>query len=81
MLAITLKPTDMRRLEKLAVAAKRSPESMLPFVLRDGFDYCERTVKAVNQGLAEIDKHGTVSSASVAAKARSVIARHAHQAA
>ncbi len=79
--AITLKPADLRRLEKLAAAAGRSAETMLPFVLRDGFEYCERTVKAANQGLDDITAHGTVSSDTVAAKARAVISRHARQAA
>ncbi|MCK6404459.1 MAG: hypothetical protein L6Q60_00425 [Rhodocyclaceae bacterium] len=79
--AIDLKPADMRRLEKLAAAAGRRPEAMLPFVLRDGFDYCERMVKATHQGQADIDKHGTVSAEAVASKARAVIARHGRQAA
>lgn len=78
---VPLKPADMRRLEKLAAAAGRSPEAMLPFVLRDGFEYCERTVRAANQGLDDIKAHGTVASDAVAAKARAVISRHARQAA
>lgn len=78
---IVLKPAEMRRLEKLAAAAGRSPEAMLPFVLRDGFEYCERTVKAANQGLDDIKANGTVSSDTVAAKARAAISRHARQAA
>lgn len=81
MTAPALKPADLRRLEKLAAAAGRSPQAMLPFVLRDGFDYCERLVKAANQGLADIDKHGTIATDTVAAKVRAVISRHARQAA
>jgi hypothetical protein len=54
---------------------------MLPFVLRDGFDYCERTVKGVNQGLASIETDGTLSADTVATKARDVVARHARKAA
>lgn len=79
--SIDLKSTDMRRLEKLAVAAGRSPAAMLPFVLRDGFDYCERLVRATNQGLDDVSIHGTVAAETVAGKARSVIARHARKAA
>jgi hypothetical protein len=78
---LALKPADMRRLEKLAAAAGRSPQAMLPFVLRDGFAYCEQTVKAVNQGLASIERHGTIDSETVQTKARAVISRHARQAA
>ena len=51
---ITLKPLMTRRLVKLAKEAHRPPEAMLPFVLRDGFDYCEKVVRAVNAGLADV---------------------------
>mgnify|MGYP001172834510 CR=1 FL=1 len=44
-----------RRIEKLAAAAGRSPASMLRYVIRDGLEYCEYAVKAVNQGLADIE--------------------------
>ncbi|WIM05061.1 MAG: hypothetical protein OHM77_10185 [Candidatus Nitricoxidivorans perseverans] len=44
-----------RRIEKLAQAAGRTPASMLRFVIRDGLEYCEYAVKAVNQGLADIE--------------------------
>lgn len=44
-----------RRIEKLAAAAGKSPESMLRHVIRDGLEYCEYAVKAVNQGLADIE--------------------------
>ena len=76
-----LKPADVRRLEKLTTAAGRTPQAMLPFVLRDGFDYCERLVKATNQGLADIDRNGTISAEAVASKARTAISRHARKAA
>lgn len=33
----SLNQADLRRLEKLAAAAGRSPRAMLKFVLRDGF--------------------------------------------
>ena len=44
-----------RRIEKLAAAAGRTSVSMLRYVIRDGIEYCEYAVKAVNQGLADID--------------------------
>ena len=52
---ITLKPLMTRRLIKLAKEAHRAPEAMLPFVLRDGFEYCEQVVRSVNAGLADVD--------------------------
>ncbi len=44
-----------RRIEKLAEVAGRTPASMLRYVIRDGLEYCEYAVKAVNQGLADIE--------------------------
>lgn len=44
-----------RRIEKLAAAAGRTPADMLRHVIRDGLEYCEYAVKAVNQGLADIE--------------------------
>lgn len=44
-----------RRIEKLAAAAGRTPAGMLRYVIRDGLEYCEYAVKAVNQGLADIE--------------------------
>ena len=44
-----------RRVEKLAQAAGRTPESMLSFVIRDGLDYCEYAVKNINEGLADVE--------------------------
>ena len=41
---MTLSPGDQQRLEKLARAAGRTPQAMLRFVLRDGFDLCELEV-------------------------------------
>jgi len=44
-----------RRIERLAQSAGRTPVGMLRFVIRDGLEYCEYAVKAVNQGLADVD--------------------------
>lgn len=78
---VNLKPADLRRLKKLAAAAGRTPAAMLPFVLRDGFEYCERTVAAANEGLADVQAGRTASAEEVSAAARKVISRHARQAA
>jgi predicted transcriptional regulator len=42
-----------RRIERLAHEAGRTPQEVLKLVLRDGLDYCEYAVKAVNEGLAD----------------------------
>lgn len=49
-------PTRLsRRIEKLAQEAGRTPDEMLKFVIRDGLEYCEYAVKAINEGLADLD--------------------------
>lgn len=68
--------SDRRRLEHLAAAAGRTPNSMLKHVLKDGFDYCEYVVAAVNQGIGEARDGKLVASADVRRKARETIARH-----
>ena len=67
---------EQRRLEKLAAAAGRTSKDMLKHVLRDGFDYCEYVVNAVNDGLDDIRAGKVVASADVRRKARETIARH-----
>ena len=44
-----------RRIEKLALEAGHTPDEMLKFVIRDGLEYCEYAVKAVNEGLVDLD--------------------------
>jgi hypothetical protein len=44
---LTLSQADTRRLEKLALAAGRTPKSVLKHVLRDGFEAIEHAVCAV----------------------------------
>lgn len=53
------------RIEKLAQAAGRTPESILRFVIRDGLDYCEYVVKSINEGLADIEAGRTHSAQDV----------------
>lgn len=74
---LALSTTEQRRLERLAAAAGRTPKAMLKHVLRDGFDYCEYVVGAVNQGIDEANVGKLVASSDVRRKAREVIARHA----
>jgi predicted transcriptional regulator len=52
MQSLTLTASERRRVERLARDAKRTPQAMLRFVLRDGFDYCSYVVKSVNEGIA-----------------------------
>jgi hypothetical protein len=49
MRSLALTTTQQRRLEALARDAGRTPQAMLRFVLRDGFDLCELEV---NESLA-----------------------------
>lgn len=74
---LALSTTEQRRLERLAAAAGRTPKAMLKHVLRDGFDYCEYVVGAVNQGIDEANAGKLVASSDVRRKASEVIARHA----
>lgn len=50
MLALSL--SDMKRLERLAREAGRTPRGLLRFVLRDGFEETERTIHAVRKRMA-----------------------------
>jgi predicted transcriptional regulator len=73
----TLSSIDQRRLERLAADAGSTPKTMLKHVLRDGFEYCEHVVRAVNQGLDDARSGKTVTGTDVRRKAREVIVRHA----
>jgi predicted transcriptional regulator len=48
-------PSQLKRLRRLARLARRTPDELLPFVLKDGLDYTEWLVEQVNEGLAELD--------------------------
>ena len=70
---LALPLAQQRRLEKLAREAGRTPESMLRFVLRDGFDYCSYVVNEVNTGLKSVERgERTYSTSEVLRHARSV---------
>ena len=68
---------QQRRLEKLAREAGRTPQAMLRFVLRDGFDLCEEDIAAALSAEAELARSGTVPHRQVSNEARAVIANHA----
>lgn len=72
-----LSPAEQRRLEKLALEARRTPKAMLKHVLRDGFDHTEEFVRKVKEGLAELDAGKGVPRAIVSGQARRIVARHA----
>lgn len=47
MTVLALSQADMKRLERLANEAGRTPRALLKLVLRDGFDETGRTIKAM----------------------------------
>lgn len=69
----TLSQTDQRRLDKLAKAAGRTPQQALRFVLRDGFEVAERTVKLVS---ARMKKGRTIPHEEVKQRLDALIAVH-----
>lgn len=73
----TLSQTALRRLEKLAKAAGRTPRAMLRFVLRDGFPETERVVRAVQAGRVDVAAGRTRTHEEVMAAANAAITRHA----
>lgn len=52
--ALAIPSTTSRRIEKLAAEAGRTPAQMLKYVLRDGLEYTEYTVREANAGLADL---------------------------
>jgi len=72
-----LTKAQQRRLEKLAREAGRTPQAMLRFVLRDGFELCEEDVAAARSAEVELARSGTVPHRHVSNEARAVIAHHA----
>ncbi len=71
-----LTQAQQRRLVKLAREAGRTPQSMLRFVLRDGFEQCEDDVQAARVAEVEISRSGTVPHQQVMNEARATIARY-----
>ena len=65
---------EQRRLEKLARDAGRTPQSMMRFVLRDGFDHCEWVVRESLASDGDVKRRGTVPHADVRRMAKAAIA-------
>jgi len=70
---IQLTKVAQSRIAKLAQAAGRSPAATLRFVLRDGFDAVERSIRENEQADDEFAAGATVAHAQVMADARSVV--------
>jgi len=73
----SLSQADLRRLEKLASAAGRTPRAMLKFVLRDGFAETEQVVRAVHAGRADVAAGRTRTHAAVMGEAAAMLSSHA----
>ena len=70
---IQLPKAAQSRIRKLAQAAGRSPAATLRFVLRDGFDAVERSVRENEQADDEFSAGATVEHAQVMADARDLV--------
>jgi hypothetical protein len=80
MRSLTLTTTQQRRLEKLARDAVRTPQEMLRFVLRDGFDLCELEVNESIAAERDAMRRGYVPDQVVRRQTRSMIdAAHARK--
>jgi predicted transcriptional regulator len=73
MRSLALNTTQQRRLETLARAAGRTPQSMLRFVLRDGFDLCEMEVSKSAAAERDAAQRGYVPRAEAQRQTRAVI--------
>lgn len=69
-----LTPAMQRRLVKLAAAAGRTPEEMLPYVMKDGFDYMEDFIRKVNEAIEQADAGDVVPHKEVMAQIQATIA-------
>jgi hypothetical protein len=73
MRSLALTTTQQRRLEKLARDSGRTPQAMLRFVLRDGFDLCELEVNESIIAERDAKRSGYVTNDEVRRRARAVI--------
>ena len=73
---IQLPKVAQSRIAKLAQSAGRSPAATLRFVLRDGFDAVERSIRENEQADDEFSAGATVEHSQVMADARGLV-RHA----
>ena len=80
MRSLALTMTQQRRLETLARDAGRTPQAMLRFVLRDGFDLCELEVNESMAAERDAKRHGYVPRDEVRRQTRAMIdAAHARK--
>lgn len=77
MRSLALSPAQQRRLEKLARLAGRTPQSMLYFVLRDGFEATAQDVRETIEADEDIDRNDAIPHSEVMAQVRATIERHA----
>lgn len=77
--AMTLPSKFSGRLEKLALEAGSTPEKMLDCVMRDGFEYTEHVVRAVNKGIAAADAGQLVSHEEAMRRLQATIEKHAQK--
>ena len=73
MRSLALTTTQQRRLEKLARDAGRTPQAVLRFVLRDGFDLCELEVNESIAAERYAMRRGYVSHEEVRRQTRAMI--------
>lgn len=80
MRSLALNATQQRRLETLARAAGRTPQAMLRFVLRDGFDLCELEVNESVTAERDATRRGYIGRDEARRQTRAVIdAAHARK--
>jgi len=75
--AMTLPAKFTGRLEQLALDAGSTPEKMLDYVMRDGFEYTENFVSEVKKGIADADGGQIVSHEEVMIRLQAIIKKHA----
>jgi predicted transcriptional regulator len=74
---LALTTAQRRRLERLAREAGRTPQAMLRFVLRDGFETCEEDVRENFAADAEFAAGKSVTHKEAMKRVRSAIESHA----
>ena len=70
---LELTKSDQKRLVRLAALGRRSPKSMLRFVLRDGFDAVETDIRESLAAERDLDLHGGIPHAEVMQGIRKMI--------
>lgn len=73
MTTLLLNSVQQRRLKRLARDAGRTPEQMLRFVLRDGFDFCEGEIRESIAAESDALHNGTIPNDQVQRRATALI--------